>query len=274
MTVVWILVLLVAVAPLADAHRTMRNPKAVLGMVRSRLTLPAAKPAAPLALMPLIIPGVHTISDASLFPLVNLVLPAWLCLIFLPRWKYTKPVVKYTAVVFAALYVALLVPVLCSSAGLLSQFTSLDGIVNLFSKPSAVLVGWVCHGRHQPFAICPLPSALCPLPPALCTMPGALCPAPSCSAPSAPLHERNTYSNQIHFVAFDLWTAQWIVADANKIHSDRVGNLWRVPHYAVAPTLVGTFLFGPAGLLAYLAMRGAFFAYRKSSLVKRPGSYY
>ncbi|KAJ1625992.1 hypothetical protein T492DRAFT_1036055 [Pavlovales sp. CCMP2436] len=220
MTVVWILVLLVAVAPLADAHRTMRNPKAVLGMVRSRLTLPAAKPAAPLALMPLIIPGVHTISDASLFPLVNLVLPAWLCLIFLPRWKYTKPVVKYTAVVFAALYVALLVPVLCSSAGLLSQFTSLDGIVNLFSKPSAVLVGW------------------------------------------------------IHFVAFDLWTAQWIVADANKIHSDRVGNLWRVPHYAVAPTLVGTFLFGPAGLLAYLAMRGAFFAYRKSSLVKRPGSYY
>ena len=172
------------------------------------------------ALMPLIIPGVRTISDAALFPVVNLALPAWLLLIFLPKWKYTAPVVKYTALSFAALYCLLMVPMLCcSGGGVFAQMGTLKGIVALFAKESAVMVGWV------------------------------------------------------HYVVFDLWTAQHIVTDARKIYVDRQVNAWKIPHGAVAPCLLATMLAGPAGLLGYYLMRQACFAYRTSSFIKRAGSY-
>ena len=177
-------------------------------------------PQSKFALMPLIIPGVRTITDAALFPAVNLVLPAWLLLIFLPKWKYTKPVVKYTALSFAALYVLLSVPLLCGSGGAgLAQMGSLKGITALFAKESVVMVGWV------------------------------------------------------HYLVFDLWTAQHIVNDAGKIYVDRVGNMWKIPHAAVVPFLLATMLVGPAGLLGYYVMRALCCAYRKSPLIKRADSY-
>jgi len=52
----------------------------------------------------------------------------------------------------------------------------------------------------------------------------------------------------IHFLAFDLFVGSWIAADASARH------IGRVP---VIPLLLLTFLFGPAGLLAYLILRKA-----------------
>ena len=52
----------------------------------------------------------------------------------------------------------------------------------------------------------------------------------------------------IHYLAFDLFIGSWEVRDAQ-----RQG----IPHLAVIPCLVLTFLFGPAGLLLYLAIRGS-----------------
>ena len=52
----------------------------------------------------------------------------------------------------------------------------------------------------------------------------------------------------IHYLAFDLFVGAWIVRAAR--HS-------RVPFLLLVPCLVLTFLFGPAGLLAFLALRGA-----------------
>jgi len=49
-----------------------------------------------------------------------------------------------------------------------------------------------------------------------------------------------------HYLAFDLFVGGWEVRDA-QAHG--------VPHLFVVPALVLTFLFGPAGLLLYLAMR-------------------
>ena len=49
-----------------------------------------------------------------------------------------------------------------------------------------------------------------------------------------------------HYLAFDLFIGGWEVRDAQ-----RRG----VPHLLVVPALVLTFLFGPAGLLLYLAIR-------------------
>jgi Domain of unknown function (DUF4281) len=49
-----------------------------------------------------------------------------------------------------------------------------------------------------------------------------------------------------HYLAFDLFVGGWEVRDAQ-----RRG----IPHLLVVPALVLTFLFGPAGLLLYLALR-------------------
>jgi hypothetical protein len=50
----------------------------------------------------------------------------------------------------------------------------------------------------------------------------------------------------VHFLAFDLFVGGWIAADA---WARRIG---RVP---MVPLMALTFLFGPAGLLAYLTLR-------------------
>ena len=50
----------------------------------------------------------------------------------------------------------------------------------------------------------------------------------------------------IHYLAFDLFTGAWIVADAPRA---------RVPHVLVLPCLFLTLMAGPVGLLLYLAVR-------------------
>ena len=52
----------------------------------------------------------------------------------------------------------------------------------------------------------------------------------------------------IHYLIFDLFVGAWITRDAR-----RRG----VPHLAAVPFLALTLLFGPVGLLGYLALRGA-----------------
>ncbi len=52
----------------------------------------------------------------------------------------------------------------------------------------------------------------------------------------------------IHYLAFDLFIGNWEVRDAMRN---------RIPHWAVIPCLVLTFLFGPAGLLSYFVLRVA-----------------
>ena len=49
-----------------------------------------------------------------------------------------------------------------------------------------------------------------------------------------------------HYLAFDLFIGGWEVRDAQRR---------RIPHLLVVPTLVLTFLLGPAGLLLYLGLR-------------------
>jgi hypothetical protein len=49
-----------------------------------------------------------------------------------------------------------------------------------------------------------------------------------------------------HYLAFDLFIGGWEARDAQSRG---------IPHWLIAPALVLTFLFGPAGLLLYLAIR-------------------
>lgn len=53
----------------------------------------------------------------------------------------------------------------------------------------------------------------------------------------------------VHYLAFDLFVGAWEARDARTRG---------IPHYAVVPCLILTFLFGPMGLLLYLSLRVAF----------------
>jgi hypothetical protein len=50
----------------------------------------------------------------------------------------------------------------------------------------------------------------------------------------------------MHFLAFDLLVGCWEVRNASQ---------HRIPHWAIIPALILTFLFGPIGLLLYLLIR-------------------
>ena len=51
----------------------------------------------------------------------------------------------------------------------------------------------------------------------------------------------------LHYLAFDLFIGAWEVRDARRL---------AIPHLAVVPALVLTFLLGPIGLLVYFILRG------------------
>lgn len=50
----------------------------------------------------------------------------------------------------------------------------------------------------------------------------------------------------VHYLIFDLFVASWIARDARRN---------AIPHPAIVPSLVLTLMFGPIGLLSYLALR-------------------
>jgi hypothetical protein len=50
----------------------------------------------------------------------------------------------------------------------------------------------------------------------------------------------------VHYLAFDLFIGSWEVRDAAA---------QRIPHWAVVPCLILTFLLGPVGLLLYFTLR-------------------
>ncbi|MGE4051439.1 MAG: abscisic acid-deficient protein Aba4 family protein, partial [Piscinibacter sp.] len=64
----------------------------------------------------------------------------------------------------------------------------------------------------------------------------------------------------IHYLAFDLFVGAWV--------AERAGEL-AMPHAAVVPLLLLTFLFGPAGLLGFVLVRAL---WRRDSIHLRPRS--
>lgn len=61
----------------------------------------------------------------------------------------------------------------------------------------------------------------------------------------------------VHYLAFDLLTGLWEVTDARKRG---------IPHLLVVPSLLLTFLFGPAGWLLYCVLRFTYFRIGRSTL--------
>jgi Domain of unknown function (DUF4281) len=61
-------------------------------------------------------------------------------------------------------------------------------------------------------------------------------------------HRGMLLAGWLHYLAFDLFVGAWEVREAQ-----RVG----LPHWLTLPALALTFLFGPIGLLVFLALRAA-----------------
>jgi hypothetical protein len=64
----------------------------------------------------------------------------------------------------------------------------------------------------------------------------------------------------LHYLAFDLFVGTWVARRAGELG---------LPHLAIVPVLALVFLFGPAGLLAFFALRGVL---RPASLRPTPGA--
>ena len=52
----------------------------------------------------------------------------------------------------------------------------------------------------------------------------------------------------VHYLVFDLFVGSWILRDSQRRE---------INHFIIIPCLLGSFLFGPAGLVLYFAIRGA-----------------
>ena len=61
----------------------------------------------------------------------------------------------------------------------------------------------------------------------------------------------------VHYLAFDLFIGAWISRDARAL---------QISHWLLIPVLGLTFLFGPAGLLAYFVLRGVLLQRRQSTV--------
>lgn len=82
--------------------------------------------------------------DANqLFSVANSVaMAAWLVLIVLPRWRYTRYIILYGVIIlFCLLYSWLIFSNF--SPGDFSGFGTLSGVQSLFADPQVLLAGWV-----------------------------------------------------------------------------------------------------------------------------------
>jgi hypothetical protein len=81
-------------------------------------------------------------TPAALFGVMNaVVLPAWLMLIFLPRFKWTRIVAAYAVPSGLAIVYLALLTMNPWPAG--SGFATLEQVTRLFSSPWLLLAGWI-----------------------------------------------------------------------------------------------------------------------------------
>lgn len=81
---------------------------------------------------------------SQVFSIANLIiLPMWLLMIFLPKWKVTRWLIDYKVIpIILSLIYAVYITISISGGGGL-DFGSLESVMQLFTMEDAVLAGWV-----------------------------------------------------------------------------------------------------------------------------------
>ena len=83
-------------------------------------------------------------TPAEVFSLANLlVMPMWILMILLPKWKVTRFLMDYKVVPLILSLVYALYIVLAMQIGGGMDFGSLESVMALFTEENAVLAGWV-----------------------------------------------------------------------------------------------------------------------------------
>ncbi|CAE7651572.1 hypothetical protein AK812_SmicGene32528 [Symbiodinium microadriaticum] len=92
--------------------------------------------------------GLHS---ADLFPVTNLSLLSWVTLIFCPRWRHLKAVALVGPIINAITYTfVILFTFSHPDPNVVSDITSLEGIVSLFRNSDAVFAGWLHYCVFDP----------------------------------------------------------------------------------------------------------------------------
>ncbi|NBO91835.1 MAG: DUF4281 domain-containing protein [Planctomycetia bacterium] len=80
------------------------------------------------------------------FKIVNTAsLPFWALMIFAPRWWLTRRVMEsyFAPGLFAAIYVAFIIPALPNVLAMLASPPNLENVVSEIAKPQAFVVAWI-----------------------------------------------------------------------------------------------------------------------------------
>jgi hypothetical protein len=87
---------------------------------------------------------------AELWPFLNVVMVTWVLLAVAPRWKYTPMISLIPPILHAIIYVGGVLSLTLFAApddgetqAAEVDFSSLEGVVNLFKDPNGVFIGWV-----------------------------------------------------------------------------------------------------------------------------------
>jgi hypothetical protein len=89
-----------------------------------------------------LVPLILGMTARDIWPLVNLALPAWLLLAFVPRWKWTQTLTLIPPIVHATIYLFGIATLIMTSDEQADFFT-LEGVVAAFRDPNVVFIGWV-----------------------------------------------------------------------------------------------------------------------------------
>lgn len=83
-------------------------------------------------------------TPAEIFSISNLmVMPMWILMIFLPKWKITRFLIDYKIIpILLSLIYAVYIFISIRAGGGL-DFGSLDSVMELFTREDSVLAGWV-----------------------------------------------------------------------------------------------------------------------------------
>ncbi|RNC92121.1 MAG: DUF4281 domain-containing protein [Allomuricauda sp.] len=83
-------------------------------------------------------------TPSEIFSICNLiVMPMWVLLIFLPKWKATRFLIDYKIVpILLSLVYAVYIGISLATGGMM-DFGSLKSVMALFTVENAVLAGWV-----------------------------------------------------------------------------------------------------------------------------------
>lgn len=83
-------------------------------------------------------------TPSTVFSIANMiVMPMWLMMIILPKWKFTRLLIDYKVIpLILALVYAIYISISISAGGGL-DFGSLASVMELFTKEDAVVAGWV-----------------------------------------------------------------------------------------------------------------------------------